>query len=141
MLALNSGQIWWARDASSYRGFAMDEENIYLTGADGVVIAMRRSDGAVQWEQDALKRRALTAPAIDGDAIVVADFEGFVHWLDKSTGEFVARQKTDGERVTNAPLSTDEGVFVQTDAGRLVAFKSRVEQPALAEASEADTTQ
>lgn len=141
MLALNSGQIWWARDASSYRGFAMDEENIYLTGADGVVVAMRRSDGAVQWEQDALKRRGLTAPAIDGDAIVVADFEGFVHWLDKSTGEFVARHKTDGERVTNAPLSTDEGVFVQTDAGRLVAFKSRVEQPALAEASEADTTQ
>jgi outer membrane protein assembly factor BamB len=141
MLALDSGQIWWARDASSYRGFAMDEENLYLTNADGVVVALRRSDGAVQWEQDALKRRGLTAPAIDGDAIVVADFEGFIHWLDKATGEFVARHKTDGERVTNAPISTDAGVFVQTDSGRLVAFKSRVQQPAVAEASEAATAQ
>ena len=138
MLALDSGQIWWARDASSYRGFAMDERNLYLSSADGTVIAMRRSDGAVQWEQDALKRRSLTTPAIDGDAIVVADLEGYVHWLDKSTGEFVARHKTDGDRVTNAPVSTDAGVFVQTDAGRLVAFKSRPAPPAVAEASEAD---
>jgi outer membrane protein assembly factor BamB len=139
MLALDSGQIWWARDASSYRGFAMDDENLYLTNADGVVICMRRVDGAVQWEQDVLRRRGLTAPAIDGDAIVVADFEGFVHWLDKTTGELVAREKTDGERVTNAPVSSDSGVFLQTDSGRLVAFKSRAQEPKVADASDAAT--
>ena len=44
MLALDSGQIWWARDASSYRGFSLDDENIYLTNADSVVIAMKRSE-------------------------------------------------------------------------------------------------
>ncbi len=125
MLALDSGQIWWARDASSYRGFAMDEENLYLTNADSVVIAMKRSDGAVLWEQDAMKRRGLTAPAVDGDALVVGDFEGYVHWLDKATGEIVARQKTDGERITNPAVTTDAGVFVQTDSGKLLAFKSQ----------------
>jgi outer membrane protein assembly factor BamB len=124
MLALDSGQIWWARDASSYRGFTMDDENIYLTNADSVVVAMKRSDGAVIWEQDAMKRRGLTAPALDGDALVVGDFEGYVHWLDKATGEIVARQKTDGERITNAAVTTDSGVFVQTDSGKLLAFKS-----------------
>ena len=125
MLALDSGQIWWARDASSYRGFAMDEENLYLTNADSVVLAMRRSDGAVQWEQDVLKRRGLTAPAIDDDALVVGDFEGYAHWLDKRTGELVAREKTDGERITNAPVTSDAGVLVQTDSGKLLAFRSR----------------
>jgi outer membrane protein assembly factor BamB len=125
MLALDSGQIWWARDASSYRGFAMDEDNLYLTNADSVVIAMKRSDGAVLWEQDAMKRRGLTAPAVDGDALVVGDFEGYVHWLDKTTGEIVARQKTDGERITNPAVTTDAGVFVQTDSGKLLAFKSQ----------------
>ncbi len=124
MLALDSGQIWWARDASSYRGFTMDDDNIYLTNSDSVVVAMKRSDGAVVWEQDTMKRRGLTAPALDGDALVVADFEGYVHWLDKATGEIVARQKTDGERITNAAITTDEGVFVQTDSGKLLAFKS-----------------
>ena len=48
-----------------------------------------------------MKRRGLTAPALDGDALVVGDFEGYLHWLDKATGEIVARQKTDGERITN----------------------------------------
>jgi outer membrane protein assembly factor BamB len=125
MLALDSGQIWWARDASSYRGFAMDEENLYLTNADSVVLAMRRSDGAVQWEQDVLRRRGLTAPAIDGDALVVGDFEGYLHWLDKRTGEVVARAKTDGERITNTPVTSDAGVLVQTDSGKLLAFRSQ----------------
>jgi outer membrane protein assembly factor BamB len=132
MLARDSGQIWWARDASSYRGFAMDERNLYLTNSDSVVIAMRRSDGAVQWEQDGMRRRGLTAPAIDGDALVVGDFEGYLHWLDKSTGAIVARQKTGGERITNAAVTEGGRVFVQTDAGKLLAFRSnpREEQTA-----------
>jgi outer membrane protein assembly factor BamB len=131
MLALDSGQIWWARDASSYRGFAMDDENLYLTNAASVVLAMRRSDGAIQWEQDVLKHRGLTAPAIDGDALVVGDFQGYLHWLDKATGEIVAREKTDGERISNTPVTADTGVFVQTDSGKLLAFRSRApETPA-----------
>ncbi len=125
MLALDSGQIWWARDASSYRGFAMDETMLYLTTSDSVVTAMRKADGAVQWEQDSLRRRGLTAPAIDGDTLVVGDFEGYLHWLDKATGEVVARRKAGGDRISNAPV-TDEGrTFVQTDGGKLLAFRSQ----------------
>jgi outer membrane protein assembly factor BamB len=139
MLAADSGQIWWARDASSYRGFTMDDENLYLTNADSVVVAMKRSDGSVLWEQDTMKRRSLTAPALDGDSLVLGDFEGYVHWLDKATGEIVARQKTDGERITNAAVSTDAGVFVQTDSGKLLAFRSAVKPGAKpAPASPAD---
>jgi len=130
MLALDSGQTWWARDASSYRGFAMDDDNLYLTNADSVVVAMRRSDGAVQWEQNALRRRGLTAPAIDGDALVVGDFEGYLHWIDKATGEIVARQKTDGDRITNSAVTDESGVFVQTDSGKLLAFRSVSPPPA-----------
>jgi outer membrane protein assembly factor BamB len=125
MLALDSGQIWWARDASSYRGFAMDDTMLYLTNSDSVVIAMRKADGAVQWEQNSLRRRGLTAPAIDDETLVVGDFEGYLHWLDKSTGEVVARRKTDGERITNAAITDDGRAFVQTDSGKLLAFKSQ----------------
>jgi outer membrane protein assembly factor BamB len=124
MLARDSGQIWWARDASSYRGFTMDEQNLYLTNSDSVVIAMRRADGAVLWEMNTLRRRGLTAPAIDGDSLVVGDFEGYLHWLDKATGTVVAREKADGERITNAAVVGENGVFVQTDSGKLLAYRS-----------------
>jgi outer membrane protein assembly factor BamB len=130
MLALDSGQIWWARDASSYRGFAMDEEMLYLTNSDSVVMAMRKSDGAVQWEQAGLRRRGLTAPAIDNDSLVVGDFEGYLHWLNKATGEIVARRKTDGERITNAAVTDDGRTFIQTDSGKVLAFKSQAKPSA-----------
>lgn len=130
MLALDSGQIWWARDASSYRGFAMDETMIYLTNSDSVVMAMRKTDGAVQWEQSGLRRRGLTAPAIDGDALLVGDFEGYVHWLDKATGAIVARRKTDGERITNAATTDDGRAFVQTDSGKIFAYRSQAKPSA-----------
>ncbi|HMN43195.1 MAG TPA: outer membrane protein assembly factor BamB [Povalibacter sp.] len=136
MLALDSGQIWWARDASSYRGFSMDDDNIYLTNSDGVIVAMKRNDGAVVWEQNRLRRRGLTAPTIDGDSLLVGDFEGYVHWLDKATGEIVARHKTDGERISNAATAADGRTFVQTDSGKLIAFKSTPKVVRSADAAE-----
>jgi outer membrane protein assembly factor BamB len=58
----------------------------------------------------------------------VGDFEGYLHWLDKSTGVIVARQKTDGVRITNAPISSEQGIYVQTDSGKLLAFRSASRQ-------------
>src|SRR5271168_2225003 len=42
MLALDSGQLWWSHDMSSYRGLAVDDENLFVTQSDGVVVAMRQ---------------------------------------------------------------------------------------------------
>src|SRR6202789_3648509 len=46
MLAIDSGQIWWGHDMSSYRGLAADAENLYVTQSDGTVVAMRQRDGS-----------------------------------------------------------------------------------------------
>jgi outer membrane protein assembly factor BamB len=123
MLALESGQTWWARDASSERGLVVDGDALYIAGENGDITALRRRDGAPLWVQKTLHRRGLSGLAIDGSTLVVADFQGYVHWLDAATGEELAREKTDGKRVTNAPLAADGKVFVLTDAGRLSAFR------------------
>ena len=125
MLALDSGQIWWSRELSSYRGLALDGETLYVTTADGSIQAMRRRDGTPVWQQDRLLRRGLTAPVVDGDSLVVVDFQGFVHWLDRASGALVGRIKTSKERVTNAPMVASGIVYVQTDAGRLFALRAR----------------
>lgn len=123
MLALDSGQIWWSRDESSDRGLTVDADTIYITDADGDIQALKRRDGTPLWKQSALHRRGLSGPVVDGSAIVVADFEGYVHWLDAATGELLARASTDGNRVTNRPLVVDGTVYVLTDGGRLSAFR------------------
>ncbi len=124
MLALDSGQIWWARDMSSYRGLSVDEENLFVTQSDGVVLALRQRDGSELWRNDKLMRRGLSTPAITSTAIAVADYQGYLHWLDKSTGELVARQRVAKFRVSNPPAAVRDTVVVLTDAGNLAAFRA-----------------
>ena len=35
MLALDTGQVWWSHDASSYRGIALDDDAVYIANAAG----------------------------------------------------------------------------------------------------------
>jgi outer membrane protein assembly factor BamB len=70
-LARDSGQVLWARDLSSYRGLAVTEDAVYVSGSEGDVVRLdcrtRR-----EWRQSFV-RRGLSAPAVVGDAVVVGD--------------------------------------------------------------------
>jgi outer membrane protein assembly factor BamB len=124
MLALDSGQIWWAHDMSSYRGLAVDAENLFVTQSDGIVVALRQRDGSELWRNDKLKRRGLSVPAVTSTAIAVADFQGYLHWLDKATGELVARERVAKYRVSMPPVAAQDTVVVLTDSGSLAAFRA-----------------
>jgi outer membrane protein assembly factor BamB len=124
MLALDSGQVWWGRDLSSYRGLAIDEERIFVATSEGDVVALRRRDGSVLWQQEGLKRRGLGTPAVAGNAVVVGDYEGYLHWLDRDTGKFVAREHPGGARISAAPLVEGNRVFVVDEDGKVVAYRS-----------------
>src|SRR5690606_13829750 len=83
-----TGQPVWTRDLSSYSGLAIDEASVYVSAADGAVIRLNRRDGFENWRQEALTRRRLSPPAVLGDFVVVADLDGYVHFLDRATGQF-----------------------------------------------------
>ncbi|MGA2779461.1 MAG: outer membrane protein assembly factor BamB [Steroidobacteraceae bacterium] len=130
MLALDSGQIWWAHDMSSYRGLAVDADKTYVSQSDGIVVALRDRDGSELWRNDKLKRRGLSTPAILSTSVVVADYQGYVHWLDKSTGALVARKVVAKKsRVSNPPVAVDDTVVVLTDGGDLAAFRATPPAP------------
>lgn len=124
MIARGSGQIWWGREYSTHRGIALDEDALYLSTADGIVVSLSRRDGTERWRQDQLIRRGLSGPAVDGQSVVVADFEGYVHWLDRGSGELAGRVATDGKRVSHAPVTAGGLVIVQSDAGGVYAFRA-----------------
>jgi outer membrane protein assembly factor BamB len=124
MLALDSGQVWWSHDASSYRGLALDEDEVYFSNADGEVAGLRRRTGAQLWRQDILKHRGLSAPAVHGNAVAVADFQGYVHWLDKASGALLARMPSGGSRVSYSPIVADGLLLVINDAGHITAFRT-----------------
>ncbi len=124
MLALDSGQIWWGRELSSNRGFTADDDTLYVTTADSSVVALSRRDGTPVWTQESLLRRSVTAPALTGSALVVADFDGYLHWLDPATGQLLARGRAASSRVSNAPVAAGELLLVQTDSGEVQAWRA-----------------
>ena len=125
MLARDTGQLWWGRDLSSNRGLVADGDTLYVTTSDSSVVALRRRDGTPVWTQDAMLRRGLTAPALSGDTLVVGDFEGYLHWLDAATGQLLARGKTGGGRMTNAPVVAGDLLLLETDSGEVQAWRAK----------------
>jgi outer membrane protein assembly factor BamB len=124
MMALDSGQIWWARDLSSYRGLDLDADQLYVATSDGDVVALRRRDGSIAWQQQGLKRRGLGTPTVYGEAVIVGDFDGYLHWLDRGSGRFVARERPARARISRAPLVVGDRVVVIDDEGGITAYRS-----------------
>jgi outer membrane protein assembly factor BamB len=52
MLALDSGQIWWTRDVSSYRGVDVDDDQMYVSTSTGELVALKRRSGVEVWRND-----------------------------------------------------------------------------------------
>lgn len=122
-LSLESGQLWWSRELSSFRGLTVDADKAYVSTSDGDVVALQRRTGVELWRQDAFKRRGLSAPAVLDGVVAVADFEGYVHWLDAASGALRARTRTGG-RVSMAPAAADGTVILMDDGGRITAFRA-----------------
>jgi outer membrane protein assembly factor BamB len=112
MLALDSGQIWWAQDASSYRGLSADDENVYIATAGGDVVALKRSSGNEVWKQEGLAHRGLSAPVVTDGAIVVADFKTYV-LAGQNHGALPRAQAAAAAEHT--PIAAGDSVFVIND--------------------------
>jgi outer membrane protein assembly factor BamB len=128
-MARENGQVVWARDLSSYRGLAVDDNAVYVATADGDVVRLDRRTGAEQWRQKGLERRQLSAPAVYGGRVVVADLAGVVHWLDAATGDFLARIPVGKQRVSSPLVVADGLLLVFGDDGQLTALRAPALEP------------
>jgi len=127
-VALESGQLLWSRELSSYSGIAVDISSIYVTDQRSEVVAMTRGSGRELWRRKDVRNRDVTAPAILGASVVVGDFEGYAHWFDIATGALQARVKVGSDRISSQPLVLDDIVYLMTDAGSLHAFRVRADK-------------
>jgi outer membrane protein assembly factor BamB len=121
-VSLDTGDVEWSRDISSAKGLAVDRSAVYITDDESEVWALERSSGTSLWKQQALRRRALTAAASDGEYLVLGDFEGYVHWLSKLDGSIAARLRVDKSPIIVPPLVTANGLYIYASSGKLVAI-------------------
>lgn len=92
-VALGGGQLQWNREIASSTGIVLDRDQLYVSDRDGVVWALARHNGETMWRQPALQYRALSAPVQQGNYLIVGDYDGYLHWLNKEDGRLVARMR------------------------------------------------
>lgn len=118
-----SKQIIWDKPFSSYSGLAANSDLLVAGDEWSKITAFHVQDGRQQWENNQLKSRQLSSPLLIGKAVVVGDYQGFLHFLSQSEGNLIARVETDGSPITVKPiLAPDDLLIVQTQKGGLFTF-------------------
>ena len=121
---LRSGRILWKRQYSSYRQLGISGNTLYLTNVKGHVYAVDRINGLEKWSNALLTNRGVTGPAVVGDYVVVGDFEGYLHWISRETGEMVARHEVDSSGIYATPTVNGDILYSQSRDGDLQAIKT-----------------
>jgi outer membrane protein assembly factor BamB len=120
-----SGDLLWSREFSSYQPIAIDDDALYLSADDSHLWAIDRRTGSAFWKQDVLHARKITAPAIIGDNLVVADLDGYLHWFSKSEGTLLSRIRTSYTRNYVQPITWQDSVLTLDKLGLLASVSIR----------------
>jgi outer membrane protein assembly factor BamB len=126
-VAVESGQVLWAREISSYVGVAADWTNVYTTNDAGEVVAFFRRNGTESWRQDSLLRREPTLPVAFYTTVAVGDLEGYLHFFSVIDGVPVARLRMGKAAISTSPVVVADRLYVQSDSGHIAAYA--VQQP------------
>ena len=116
---VTQGSPLWNRDIGSDKGMMLLRKYLYLSDARGSVMALDKTSGSTLWKNEQLFMRDTATPYVLGDFVVVGDYEGYLHGMNREDGSFAARIKLDGSAIHAAPLELDNGLLVQTRDGGL----------------------
>jgi len=119
---LVTGSAKWTRDLSSDVGVAVDQLYVFAPDDKGALHAFTRDTGSSSWKNDKLSFRRLSTPLSYGRAVAVGDFEGYVHFLSREDGSFLARAATDGSPIMGTPLVAGTNLIFQTQNGTVTAI-------------------
>jgi outer membrane protein assembly factor BamB len=114
---IKQGAMLWSREISSDKGISLKNKHLYLSDAEGTVLAMDKASGSTIWKNDQLFMRQSSAPYVLEKYIVTGDFEGYLHAFSREDGHLVARIKTDGSPILFAPVQLGKGFLLQTRDG------------------------
>ena len=124
-LARGTGSPMWGQDGSTSENLALSADKLFVSHADGKLVAYSATTGEKLWSNEKMLRRGLNGPQVFGDYVAVVDFKGYMHIVNQSDGEFVARVRVD-RKGARAPMLTDgETLYVFTNRGKLIAYRAK----------------
>lgn len=120
-LELNRGSVRWSRPQAGTQAVAANLK--LVVGADSTdrLSAWKVESGDNVWRIDRFVNRGLSAPALWGDRIAVADAQGYLHILSQADGRTLTRTELDAP-VAGAPLVVQGKLLLVTRKGTVYAF-------------------
>jgi len=123
---LRTGRLLWKREYGSYRNVTLSGNTLFVVDTNSNVHALDRRNGVEIWAQGLVKGRRLTSAVPFGDHVVVGDNWGYLHWLNKRTGEIEARYNLGGddedESIYMNPVVVDGKLLAMTREGEIAAL-------------------
>ncbi|HHL18415.1 MAG TPA: hypothetical protein ENJ33_01620 [Thiothrix sp.] len=104
---MRSGKTGWSLPLSSHSGIDANKEALYVSDETGTIRKLGLLTGNIKWENKSLLGRQPTAPSIiDRSLIVVGDSQGYLHWIDTTSGKITGRIQTNKRRIL-LPVTVD----------------------------------
>jgi len=120
------GNMIWSTPMSSTVGVLVGDDKVYVVNEEDSVLEVDKANGQIGWEQKALRGRGLTRPvAVGPNTLLVADFEGYVHLIDATTGELVGRSRVGKKPIRRTPVQAEGVTYIQSSDGAFAAVRLR----------------
>ena len=116
-----SGRFIWKEKTSTANDLLSSRGKVILIDEKDQVLAYSQNSGNLEWFNKDFYLRDLTSPSKIKSLIVFGDFQGYLHALNTSDGEQVARKRVSRSKIIS--LSSFEDNVLTLDAkGKLSLF-------------------
>jgi outer membrane protein assembly factor BamB len=120
--AVRGNQVWSRLNAGAL-GVGGDATAIVGFDASDRLTAWRTTNGETLWANEDFQHRKLAPPLVTGSVVVLGDFEGYVHFLQISTGKTQLRLKTGSSPIVTAPALSGTTMLVADKDGGVYALR------------------
>ncbi len=121
-VATESGQLLWRYNYGSNTGVTVSRRFIYISDNESNIRQIDRTNGEPGWVVEDFKLRKLTRPAFYLGDLVVADFEGYVHFLDAFSGVLLNRRKLGSDVFFGTPVVNGDILYTYNKDGTFTAI-------------------
>ena len=119
---VNAGRVIWSQPASSSQGLALVSNEVVMTTDESHVSAYSTQTAQAVWLNEDLTNRSITGPSVFSDAIVIGDFEGYLHFLNKDTGMVIQRLAHSQDAIVIDPLVAGTSLVVMSNDGLIKSY-------------------
>lgn len=125
------GRMLWQADIASASGLLMGSDKVWVVGRDDTLYALSLFDGKVIWKNELLKGRALGAPILMSQGLMLGDGLGYVLIFNPQDGRLISASPTPGaianvsglkinpRYLAPAPMAWGKGYLLQSRLGSL----------------------